>query len=207
MDIATGAIITTIITSITAILIAIINKNKVKTRARTKAELQSPKNHYFFGKLKYYQTSIIPCLKPIDGVPLIKIKMLQKFLQIKFNIFYTGMMNWINLQDDVKLSDVILYIMTLINEYEVKAKERGIPEMFLTSFAIQHKPVVDATIQCIEQITRCESYDNVDKENAILDTLLHAFVLTIVNVEATAKNMNGELEQLLISISNNGDNK
>ena len=61
---------------------------------------------------------------------------------------------------------------------------------------------MSSTVQSIEQIMRCEAYSNTDKENSILDILLHAFTMTIFTAEQTCKNMNGELESALIEMEN-----
>lgn len=198
MDVATASVIGSIGTLIGAVTVALINKSSNKNKnVRTDEEKNSPKSHYFFAKMNYFLTSIIPNMKTCPGISALKCEMLKKFLYIKFSIFKKGMEKWVERDDEVRLDDLIKYIMTLIDEYEREAGQAGVPRMFIESFAREHQPVVDATLQCIEQIMRCGSYDNTDKENAVLDTLMHSFIMTAVSAERTAMSMNGQLDNYL----------
>jgi len=200
MDIATATIISSISATFGAIVVALINKYKPKTstlHCRSIAEMASPKSHYYFAKMNYYLTSIIPNMKTCEGVGKLKCDLIKRFLYIKFSIFKKGMEDWVNREEVVKLDETVKYIMLLVSKYEREADEVGIPKVFIEAFAREHQPIVDATLQCLEQIMRCESYDNVDKENAVLDSLLQSFILTVASAERTARNMNGELESYL----------
>ena len=178
MDAAIASLITAVVTTCGAVIVAKINnrsrndesaKRQLDLDEKNKKELITPKSHYFFAKMDYYLTSVIPCIKEIDGIPKIKIKMLKKFLNLKYTIFKEGMESWVNKDENVQLTDIIKYIMALIEKYEKQAVECGIPLIFIESFAREHQPVVSSTVLSIEQIMRCDSYSNIDKENSILD--------------------------------------
>lgn len=209
MDAAIASIVTAIITVIGAVFVAKINnrqkdnacvKHRLELEEKNKRILESPKHHYFFAKMRYFITSVIPCIHNNVDIPKIKVSMLKMFLIIKFTTFMDGMEEWVNHEDSVKLNECVKYITMLIDKYEKEAIASGIPKIFVESFAKEHEAYVTSTVQSIEQIMRCESYTNVDKENSILDILLLTFTMTIYSAERTAKNMNGELESALLKI-------
>lgn len=211
MDAAIASIITGILTVFGSVIVAKINnrrkydeciKHRKELEEKEERMLNSPKHHYFFGKMNYYIQTVIPCIKEIHGVPKIKINMMKKFLNIKYSVFADGMQSWVNRDETVELTDIIKYIMSLIVKYEKQAVDSGIPKIFVDTFAKSHEPYVTSTVQSIEQIMRCEAYSNTDKENSILDILLHAFTMTVFTAEQTCKNMNGELESALLKMEN-----
>lgn len=193
--VAGGSIVTTVITTRS-------NKTKYEEQqremeAQAQQSYSDPVNHYFFGKMSYYMTSMIPAFKPSDGLSKIKLDMLKQFLLIKFEVFHAGMLKWVNDHSEIKLTETTNYICSLIREYETTAKAQGIPEIFIRSFALRHGAIVTATVESLEQIMRSTSYSENDKENAVLDVLLHSFSMTVLSAELTAKEMNGELEYAL----------
>lgn len=208
MDAATATIIVSSITTLGSVIVAIIsNRHSKATKLKyleqqkelehSKIHYANPQYHYFFGKMAYFRVYFIPALKATEDIPSLKMSMLKKFLKISCDTFYEGMHKWVDDHSNVKLTETAQYICSLVANCKATALACGVPQIFISSFTAYHTPFVRATLESLEQIMRSETYDNSDKENAVLDTLLQSFTIILFIAERTAKEMNGELETAL----------
>lgn len=84
-------------------------------------------------------------------------------------------------------------VYRLIDEYEKKSIEMGVPLCFIEKFKKIHAPLVESTRVAFTDIARNEAGDDITKAKDILRCLLAAFIATRVQAEQTLSELNGEL--------------
>lgn len=155
------------------------------------------KSHPFFTRMRYHLQITIPNIKIENSK---KKKMIITFLKIKFetwyDAYYADIIN--NSNKFNRREDRVPLCLYCVKQYEEKIREKGIPEIFIRKFSEWHKHHVDIAVDGIENIWQNDFYSSIEEKKAAeLDLLLAAFAYTIVDVQKTLNDFNGELDEIL----------
>jgi hypothetical protein len=156
--------------------------------------------HPFWSRMKYYIEHKIPNLQ-IEN-PLRK-KIMTFAMTKKFEAGRDILASCIT-SESLNVSKVRDLVNDIITTYETQWRLYHVPEVFITRFYTFHKPKIDSTIAYLEFICTSDFYTDTDKRVAILDGMLHAFHWTMIDIERVGKSMNGELDNELIRLHNEG---
>lgn len=128
-------------------------------------------------------------------------KILRDLLQIKFRAiqteFITPMQNAeVNEMDATSVSQELVHNMaSVVDMYEKEAIESGIPEVVISAFADLHSTTLEKFNMNSQMILESNGIykSNEEKIEAITSLLIVLLELTIVDVERTLAQLNGEL--------------
>ena len=157
--------------------------------------------HVFFGTMDLYlKTKVLSLSLPEKGRELI----FRDFLKIKFQTFTTNVYSWLvehqqnlNHMDAETLNTEILKLVANgVQEYETRAEKEGIPHVVVERFRKFHNPHVDFVSANITNVCQCEwlIVSNTERMGFILNSLMHAFEVTLIDAEAVLCDINGELD-------------
>jgi len=158
-------------------------------------------DHPFFQRMDMWHRYDIPRL-PIKSK--FHRLVVTDFLLIKYRVFKNGIVELVNDRTIMELTPaelavkVISTLVALIDQYERETKELNIPEPVLTKFKTLHSPSMVFILKMAEDCCRGRLFQtNARRIEAVLNTLLFAFEVALVDAENTLGTMNGELEGLV----------
>lgn len=194
----TEGVIIALITAIVGPIMIFLIKYLIKPRpVPPKKRPEDLKSHIFFSEISYMiQVTTQNIHYPKDPV---RSAMVRLFIRIKLKSIER---HFKQLVDDVvvgkEISSCVFNntITKAVVDYEAEAKERFIPEVFISKFSTWHTPKIKEMRDMIEYISRSTIYDNnIEKTCAVLDVILMVLHLTLMDAETTLYAMNGELNK------------
>lgn len=164
--------------------------------------IKNPKNHDFFSKLQYEKIAHIPgiCLRYKGNLAPNRTKMFKNMLDDKFNKWNSNIFDMVNEAMNTKASGCELemisnkYVKRIITDYEKCWKDSGINKKVIEKFSTWHNEHIKLLVITIGSICLGDSFNTLkEKVNAILEIHKVIIIITIVDVEKTLGEMNGEL--------------
>jgi len=168
-------------------------------------KVSSPLNHLFFEKIKYERRVHLKSIKLkyknkfCKGRTILFTDMLDK----KFKIWKMTVREFVSEALKLKATGAELenlssrYINKIVEDYEREWHTMGVPENVIDKFMEWHGQRIKMLLEFINPICIGDSYDSVEEKlNAILDIHKVLIVITIIDVEKTLGQMNGELTGL-----------
>lgn len=152
--------------------------------------------HQFFNSIEYWVNNDINNLPIIN--PLKK-RVVCTFLRIKYLTFSKNLKEYINTVDiEEEIMDLETLIIDCLKEYEDKARNEGIPDIFINKFRVWNSPHTHILIDSVQSICTSKFYDSFEEKIvAVLDILTFSFRVTLIDAERTINDLNGELEKAL----------
>lgn len=194
----------TIITSVTALLTAIITwifspiiKHYLDKKSEKPLSIKSADihEHPFFWEIDYMIKVTVP--KLCISNDCLKSKMLRRFLRIKFKTvfnYYQKLAIKISFNEKVDPKEYINIITNIVKDYELEAIEQHVPEIFIRKFSEWHTPKIMILQDLIEYISHTDVYHNdSEKLSAILSSILMTLHFTLMDAVKVTNSMNGEL--------------
>jgi len=156
------------------------------------------KYHQFFSNAQYRLMVEIPNLE-IDNTRPVRQRIFRDLLYIKIKSFYDGfqaiteidMSNWSSEQWIFEMNQ---HIRSILNEYELKCRQRGIPDEVLIKFSRWNCTSMDVLYEYITGLGNSKIYDNnISRTNTLMFIMNLLLVTLIADAERTLKDLNGEI--------------
>lgn len=153
--------------------------------------------HLLFAYLRHAVKVKIPHL-PIED-PMRR-ECFRDLLKVKCEVFRINLLLFLDQHEDLEelhseFHSMVLNLVTdSVNEYEQKALDLGIPKEAVNSFSRWHERAVNMVYDLITSTGHNRFYgSNTAKMIAILDWILAAFQITLVDAQNAMDSLNGEL--------------
>jgi hypothetical protein len=165
-------------------------------KSNNKVKFKKLCNHPFFTSMNYWINIEINNLQIQNKL---KKNVATVFLKLQFKLFVSNLKCFIEDENNCNnLSTVEQIIIDAINECDERAKNLGIPRIFVDKFRKWNHQHTEIAFNAVSSICESKIYStDAEKMAAILDILLAVFKLTIVDIEKTIGELNGELEKAL----------
>ena len=195
-------IIVTFIVAIGGPIAVLWFKYKLSNKS-TKKTKESLRNHIFFSDIRY-MIDVTSWKLDFPGRET-RSAMVRKFVRIMLKSYernYRKLVDDVLDKKDVSSSDYNNTLTNIVVEYEKESRENNIPITFINKFSSWHTPRIKQIKETTEFITRSSVYDtSIEKTSAVLSIISMLLHITLMDAVDTLNNMNGELDNILNSMS------
>lgn len=159
-------------------------------------------NHDIFNYIDFWIYSKVPTYKFSTEYRTI---IFRRYLTIYLMCYKKGLQEFIKSGEYKKMDQSELWknflSMTniIVRDYEVEAKERGIPDIIINKMKAKNNDTIQLTIDLISNVSNSQFYesnDNLLKVYSILNIILSVLENTISNSEVVCNSINGQLSGL-----------